>query len=111
MAVRSSVNIDTPIRRLRETNNSLLDKLKKGQLDARKILNEMDLGKVPFSSSVKETNFTFRGTDRTPIPVTRRERHSSNFSRDAGLKTPKTYGAALTENGNRRKNKTPQIPP
>ena len=106
MAARSCVNIDTSVRRLRETNNSLLNKLRQGQRDTWRIMNRMESGKAPLSSTSRETSFTYRGIDRTPVSVTRRESRIPNPAKGTVATTPKSYRAALTEGGNQRRNRT-----
>lgn len=105
----TSVNIYSPLSRLRNDNQSLLEQLRHGQDDIWNVLKNMRSTRASYPTRTHgETSFIYRGTDRTPSKVSRKVHESM---RDAGqTSTPKSYGHALVANGNDRRSRTPSRP-
>ena len=105
----ASVNIYSPLLRLREDNQLLLSKLKQGQNDTWEVLKRMQSANDSFGRrTLGETSFTFRGVDRTPLNVVRRTEDET--SKVAQTSTPKSYGHALVADGNDRGRRTSVVP-
>ncbi|XP_067049812.1 migration and invasion-inhibitory protein-like [Acropora muricata] len=105
----TSVNIYSPLSRLREDNQLLLSKLKQGQNNTWEVLKSMQSANDSFGPrTLGETSFTFRGVDRTPSNVVRRTEYET--SKVAQTSTPKSYGHALVADGNDRGKRTSVIP-
>lgn len=105
----ASVNIYSPLSRLREDNQLLLSKLKQGQNDTWDVLKRMQSTNDLFRPrTLRETSFTFRGVDRTPSNVVRRTQDET--SKVAQTSTPKSYGHALVADGNDRGKRTSVVP-
>ncbi|XP_068700597.1 migration and invasion-inhibitory protein-like isoform X1 [Montipora capricornis] len=106
----ASVNIYSPLSRLREDNQSLLSQLRQGQNDTWNVLKRLQAtNDSPETRSLAETSFTFRGEDRTPVKVNV-SRTDSESSKMAQTSTPKSYGDALIAEGNDRRNRTSVVP-
>ncbi|XP_022803825.1 migration and invasion-inhibitory protein-like [Stylophora pistillata] len=105
----TSVNIYSPLSRLRNDNQSLLEQLRHGQDDIWNVLKNMRSTRASYPTRTHgETSFIYRGTDRTPSKVSRKVHESM---RDAGqTSTPKSYGHALVADGNDRRSRTPSRP-
>ena len=104
-----SVNIYSPLSRLRKDNQTLLSQLKQGQNDTWDILKGMQSNKDPFlTRTYGESSFTYRGGDRTPVSGTRRTEQRS--TKAAQTSTPKNFGQALIADGNDRRNRTSVVP-
>ena len=105
----TSVNIYSPLSRLRNDNHSLLEQLQRGQDDIWNVLKKMQSTRESYPTrTYGETSFTYRGTDRTPLRVSRKVDHGN---RNTGqTSTPKSYGQALIADGNERRNRTPIVP-
>ena len=105
----ASVNIYSPLSRLRKDNQLLLSQLKEGQNDTWNVLKRMQSTNDSFGPrALGETSFTFRGVDRTPSNVVRRTEDET--SKVAETSTPKSYGHALVADGNDRGKRTSLIP-
>lgn len=105
----TSVNIYSPLSRLRKDNHSLLEQLKQGQDDVWDVLKRMQSKRDPFPTrTYGETSFTYRGVDRTPVRVARKV-DQGTMNREQ-TSTPKSFGHALIADGNDRRNRTPVMP-
>ena len=105
----ASVNIYSPLSRLRKDNHSLLSQLRQGQNDTWNILKRMQSENDSLATrTYGETSFTYHGVDRTPSRVARRTDRGS--SKAAQTSTPKSFGEALISDGNDRRNRTSVVP-
>lgn len=105
----SSVNIYSPLSRLRRDNQTLLSQLKQGQNDTWDVLKRMRSVDDSFVTRTDgETSFTYRGADRTPASVTRRTDQGS--TKAGQTSTPKNFRQALMSGGNDRRNRTSVVP-
>ena len=105
----SSVNIYSPLSRLRRDNQTLLSQLKQGQNDTWDVLKRMRSVDDSFVTRTDgESSFTYRGADRTPASVTRRTDQGS--TKAGQTSTPKNFQQALMSCGNDRRNKTSVVP-
>ena len=105
----ASVNIYSPLSRLRKDNQSLLSQLQQGQSDTWNILKRMQSTKDSYATRTHgETSFTYRGVDRTPVNVTRRTDQASKKASQTS--TPKSFGQALIADGNDRRSRTSVMP-
>lgn len=105
----TSVNIYSPLSRLRTDNHSLLEQLKQGQDDIWDVLKRMQSTRGSFPTrTYGETSFTYRGIDRTPTRVTRKVDQATTDRKQTS--TPKSFGQALIADGNDRRNRTPVGP-
>jgi len=102
----TSVNIYSPLSRLRADNHSLLEQLKQGQDDIWHVMKRMSSTKDSFPTRTHgKTSFTYRGIDRTPVRVSRKVDQATTDRKQTS--TPKCFGQALTADGNDRRNRTP----
>ena len=105
----TSVNIYSPLSRLRADNHSLLEQLKQGQDDIWHVMKRMNSTKDSFPTrTYGETSFTYRGVDRTPVRVSRKVDLATTDRKQTS--TPKSFGQALIADGNDRRNRTPVGP-
>ena len=105
----SSVNIYSPLSRLRRDNQTLLSQLKQGQNDTWDVLKRMRPADDSFVTRTDgESSFTYRGADRTPVSVTRRT--DQGLTKAGQTSTPKNFGQALLSGGNDRRNRTSVVP-
>ncbi|CAH3018286.1 unnamed protein product [Porites evermanni] len=105
----SSVNIYSPLSRLRRDNQTLLSQLKQGQNDTWDVLKRMRSVDDSFVTRTDgESSFTYRGADRTPASVTRRADQGS--TKAGQTSTPKSFRQALMSGGNDRRNRTSVVP-
>lgn len=104
----TSVNIYSPLSRLRADNHSLLEQLKQGQDDIWDVMKRMQSTKDSFPTRTHgETSFTYRGVDRTPVRVSRKVDQATTNRKQTS--TPKSFGQALIADGNDRR-RTPVGP-
>lgn len=105
----TSVNIYSPLSRLRADNHSLLEQLKQGQDDIWDVMKRMNSSKDSLPTrTYGETSFTYRGVDRTPLRVSRKVDQAATDRKQTS--TPKSFGQALIADGNDRRNRTPVGP-
>ena len=105
----TSVNIYSPLSRLRADNHLLLEQLKQGQDDIWHVMKRMNSRKDSFPTrTYGETSFTYRGVDRTPVRVSRKVDQGTTDRKQTS--TPKSFGQALIADGNDRRNRTPVRP-
>ena len=105
----TSVNIYSPLSRLRADNHLLLEQLKQGQDDIWHVMKRMNSRKDSFPTrTYGETSFTYRGVDRTPVRVSRKVDQGTTDRKQTS--TPKIFGQALIADGNDRRNRTPVRP-
>ena len=105
----TSVNIYSPLSRLRNDNQLLLEQLRHGQDDIWNVLKNMQSTRVSYPTrTYGETSFTYRGRDRTPSKVSRKVHE--NIRNTDQTSTPKSYGQALVAGGNDRRSRTPFMP-
>ena len=108
-AQASSVNIYSPLSRLRRDNQTLLSQLKQGQNDTWDVLKRMRSIDDSFVTRTDgESSFTYRGADRTPASVTRRTDQGS--TKAGQTSTPKNFQQALMSCGNDSRNRTSVVP-
>ena len=105
----TSVNIYSPLSRLRSDNLSLLEQLKQGQDDIWDVLKRMQSTRDTYpTKTFGETSFTYRGVDRTPSRVSRKVEQAATDKKQTS--TPKSFGQALDADGNDRRKRTPAGP-
>lgn len=105
----TSVNIYSPLSRLRADNHLLLEQLKQEQDDIWHVMKRMNSRKDSFPTrTYGETSFTYRGVDRTPVRVSRKVDQGTTDRKQTS--TPKSFGQALIADGNDRRNRTPVRP-
>ena len=105
----TSVNIYSPLSRLRADNHLLLEQLKQGQDDIWHVMKRINPRKDSFPTrTYGETSFTYRGVDRTPVRVSRKVNQATTDRKQTS--TPKSFGQALIADGNDRRNRTPVRP-
>ena len=105
----ASVNIYSPLSRLRKDNQSLLSQLQQGQSDTWNILKRMQSTNDSYATRTHgETSFTYRGADRTPVSVTCRTDQGSKKASQTS--TPKSFAQALIADGNDRRSRTSVMP-
>lgn len=105
----TSVNIYSPLSRLRADNHSLLEQLKQGQDDIWDVMKRMNSSKDSLPTrTYGETSFTYRGVDRTPLRVSRKVDQVATDRKQTS--TPKSFGQDLIADGNDRRNRTPVGP-
>ena len=105
----TSVNIYSPLSRLRSDNLSLLEQLKQGQDDIWDVLKRMQSTRDTYpTKTFGETSFTYRGVDRTPSRVSRKVEQAATDKKQTS--TPKSFRQALGADGNDRRNRTPAGP-
>ena len=105
----TSVNIYSPLSRLRADNHLLLEQLKQNQDDIWHVMKRMNSRKDSFPTrTYGETSFTYRGVDRTPVRVSRKVDQATTDRKQTS--TPKSFGQALIADGNDRRRRTPVRP-